>query len=141
MVRAREFLAGVQSWAESEAGIAAVALVGSHARGEATPGSDIDLILLAHDPASYLDPSTWIHAFGKPLRHEVEDWGIVTAIRVWYAGGPEVEFGVTSLGWGADPADEGTARVIRDGIRILYETGQLLSSRLPSPGPSPCHSP
>jgi predicted nucleotidyltransferase len=132
-----ELLARVESWAAAEVGIAAVALVGSHARGEATPESDIDLILLAYEPASYLNSIPWIGAFGEPVRHEVEDWGRATSLRVWYADGLEVEFGLTGPDWGADPADEGTASVIRDGIRILYDPGDVLSSRVRRQGLNP----
>jgi predicted nucleotidyltransferase len=128
--RVRDFLASVQSWAGAEAGIAAVALVGSHARGEATPKSDVDLIFLADHLSSYLDTLQWIRVFGEPLVHEIENWGIVTAVRVWYADGLEVEFGITALAWGEDPGDEGTARVIRDGIRILHDPRELLSPRI-----------
>lgn len=125
-----EFLLLVRAWAEADPGIGAVALVGSHARGTATPQSDIDLVILTATPAAYLEDPQWPRFFGEPLRREIEAWGIVTSLRVWYRDGPEVEFGIARLDWGADPSDEGTAGVIRDGIRIVHEKGGLLSSRL-----------
>jgi uncharacterized protein len=38
------------SWAAQRADLRAVVLVGSHARGEARPESDVDLVLLCVDP-------------------------------------------------------------------------------------------
>jgi hypothetical protein len=90
----------------------------------------VDLVILSSAPERYLHDAGWARAFGEPIRHEIEDWGIVRSLRVWYAGGPEVEFGFTDRSWGADPADEGTAQVIRSGLRIVYEVEGLLSSRL-----------
>ncbi|MGA8618811.1 MAG: hypothetical protein WB660_09900 [Candidatus Sulfotelmatobacter sp.] len=48
-------------------------------------------------------------------------------MRVWYSRGYVVEYGLTDESWVAFPLDEGTKRVISDGIRILFERGSLLS--------------
>jgi predicted nucleotidyltransferase len=125
------FLIQVRTWAAGEPDIGAVALVGSYARGEARADSDVDLVILSSAPERYLHDTGWARAFGEPVRHEIEDWGIVRSLRVRYAGGLEVEFGLTDRSWGADPADEGTAQVIRGGLRVVYEVEGLLSSRLP----------
>jgi len=124
------FLRDVAAWAQSQPGIVAVALVGSYARGNHNPSSDIDLVLLADRPETYLSDTRWIHRFGEPLRQQTKNWGLVTSLRVWYADGKEVEFGLTSAEWGVDPSDEGTAQVIRDGLQVLYELGHVLSTRL-----------
>jgi hypothetical protein len=60
---------------------------------------------------------------------EREDWGKVQSVRVFYPGGPEVEFGIASLDWGSDPSDKVTAQVIR-GAKILYTRDARLRSRL-----------
>jgi predicted nucleotidyltransferase len=132
-----ELLRRVCTWAESEPAIAAVALVGSHARGTARPDSDIDLVVLTRETGAYLNDLAWTRLFGEPSRRTIENWGIVSSVRVWYADGPEVEFGIAGTDWGADPTDEGTTRVIRDGIRIVCEKGGLLSSRLGGPEGAP----
>ncbi len=97
-----------------------MALVGSWARGTAPPDSDVDLVLVVSDPAIYLTDDTWLANFGAVRRIEREDWGLVQSRQVFYAGGPEVGFGLTARRWTAiDPVDEGTAQVVADGVRVL----------------------
>jgi GNAT superfamily N-acetyltransferase/predicted nucleotidyltransferase len=127
---ATTFLSDLVNWARSEPRVGAIALVGSHARGTARADSDIDLVLLLDDPPSFLADTSWVHSFGQSWRQEVERWGKVMSLRVWYVDGREVEYGLTGLDWGSDPTDEGDMRVIRDGIRVLYERGAKLTTRL-----------
>ena len=123
-----QFLKSVAEWAAAQPDLAALVLVGSHARGAATESSDIDLVLLAHDPRRYLDDRHWIEHFGAVQRVTVEDYGKVTSLRVFYADGREVEYGLTDETWGADPADAGTQRVIADGLRVLFERRPFIRS-------------
>jgi predicted nucleotidyltransferase len=123
------FLKEFTDWVDSQADIKAVALVGSHARNAATETSDVDLVLIANQPQRYLQDRDWIRRFGEIHRQQVEHYGKVTSIRVWYTDGREVEYGITDEGWAAVPLDEGTQRVIEDGMRILFERGYLLSRR------------
>jgi predicted nucleotidyltransferase len=53
------FLTEFSGWAASEPGILAVALAGSHARNEATDSSDVDLVIVAREPKSYLEDTRW----------------------------------------------------------------------------------
>ena len=53
------FLELLRRWAAGQPGIQAVALVGSHARGEARADSDVDLILLVEAPEHYLVERRW----------------------------------------------------------------------------------
>jgi len=100
--------------------------VGSHARGDARPDSDLDLIILADDPINYIADPSWARRFGSIERHRIEDWGKVTSLRVWYEGGPEVEFGFSTLDWANNPLDVGTRKVIDDGMVSLYDPQGLL---------------
>jgi hypothetical protein len=121
------FLQAFVRWAERQWEIEAVALVGSWARGEARPGSDIDLVLVVADPATYLNDDAWLRQFGTLRAVWREDWGLVQSRRALYEDGSEVEFGLTTLEWLAtDRLDAGTAAVIRGGVRVLLDrTGNL----------------
>jgi predicted nucleotidyltransferase len=130
------FLGDVAQWASARTDIRGVALAGSHARGQARIDSDIDLVLLVDDPEKYLRHPEWAEQFGGVANQRVEYYGMVTSLRVWYSDGREVEYGITTPRWAAEPLDEGTRRVIRDGMRVLFERGTILSRYL-SPPASP----
>lgn len=122
----------VNEWACAREDIRAVALVGSHARGDAGPDSDVDLVLLCSEPERYLRSTEWIRVFGEPLRSSLEDWGRVRSVRVLYRGGIEVEFGFADPDWAALPLDAGTADVLRDGSRVLLDRDGALREALAS---------
>lgn len=105
--------------------IAAVILVGSQAKGNATPDSDIDLVILCQRPQKNLENATWAQEFGEIERSTVEDWGKVKSLRAWFASGLEVEFGLTSEDWIAKPLDEDTRIVLRDGFKVLFDRDRL----------------
>ena len=121
------FLDEFTAWAAAQPDIQAAALVGSYARNAATETSDIDLVIIASQPETYLQDVAWTRRFGQVRRQQVEDYGKVTSIRVWYADGREVEYGITNESWAALPLDEGTHRVISDGMRVLFERTPILS--------------
>ncbi len=124
------FLNEAIRWAEEQADIQALALVGSHARGSAKETSDIDLVLLVDDPHCYLADASWVSRFGRPARQQAEDYGKLISLRVGYQNGPEVEFGLTTPDWAALPPDEGADRVLMDGVRLLFERKPVLSPAL-----------
>ena len=130
------FLREVAAWASAREDILAVALVGSHARGDARKDSDIDLVLLVETPEKYLVDVEWPAHFGAVRRRRRESYGKVTSVRVWYDNGREVEYGITTPRWAAEPLDEGARRVILEGMRVIFERGTLLS-RLLNPPASP----
>ena len=119
----------VMDWAAHQPTIAAVALVGSHARGEARPDSDMDLVLLCEEPHAFLADTSWIHRFGEVRTCHTEDWGRVTSLRVRYRQSLEVEFGLTTPAWAAFPVAPGTKHVVSQGMRILWD-GEGLLARL-----------
>lgn len=125
--RFQEFIQAFIGWINTQSAIRAVALVGSYARGEATEASDVDLVILTEDPNEYLRDPRWAERFGYFHRMQVEDYGLVKSLRVWYQDGLEVEYGLTTRAWVALPIDERTRRVIQDGLQILLDTEGLLS--------------
>jgi len=120
-VTADELVKAVALWAENHVDIVSVALVGSHARGAARSDSDVDLVIQCASPARYLGDLTWISEFGVAKDVSVEDYGVVQSVRVFYEGGPEVEYGITSSKWATLPLDEGTLKVLRDGVKVLLD--------------------
>lgn len=116
-----DFLENVLAWVRPQDDIRAVLLVGSFARGEARPDSDVDLVLLTAQPAKYLQDTTWVGTFGLPETLTVEDYGRVMSIRVVYASGLEVELCITDARWAAVPLDPGTEAVASNGLLVLLD--------------------
>lgn len=129
--KVHRFLNEFVEWAEMQPDIQAVALVGSHARNAATESSDVDLVVITRQPDEYLCRTEWAQRFGQVLHHHIENYGLLISLRVWYADGPEVEYGLTDERWSALPLDKGTQRVITDGMRILFERTPILSGVQP----------
>jgi predicted nucleotidyltransferase len=121
-----QFLNEFTAWASAQSDIRAVALVGSYARNAATATSDIDLVVIATHPENYLRDPAWTQRFGQVRRQQVENYGKLVSVRVWYADGRQVEYGIADESWAAVPLDEGTRRVITDGMRVLFEREPLL---------------
>jgi hypothetical protein len=122
-----DFLSQVIVWATGLPDILGVALVGSYARGSAKPDSDVDLVIIAEKPQCYLTDQLWASEFGPVKELQIEDFGMLTSLRVWYASGLEVEYGFTDARWVAVPLDPGTQQVIKHGLHILYERRPLFS--------------
>ena len=91
----RNFLDAFVPWASAQEDIQAIALVGSYARGAARDDSDIDLVFLTDKPQKYLEDLKWMERCGLVEKHQTEDYGRLTSIRVWYQNGVEVEYGIT----------------------------------------------
>ncbi len=123
-------LKDVTKWAESNPDILGVALIGSYARDEARFDSDVDFVLLTSAPQDLINKPDWIKEFGLINSYIVEDWGLVTSLRVYYKNGLEVEYGLTSSEWVREPIDEGPRRVIIDGLKILLDKTGLFAQAL-----------
>jgi predicted nucleotidyltransferase len=114
------FLARVRRWAEGRPDIAAILLVGSWARGQATPESDVDLVILAQEPGRLLADRGWLEEFGEVRAVREQDWGRVRSLRVFHGSGLEVEYGLTDERWLAEPLDHGTQAVLAGGVTIVH---------------------
>ncbi|MCA2001769.1 MAG: nucleotidyltransferase domain-containing protein [Chloroflexi bacterium] len=127
MDKIQRFLEELTIWASAQSDIQALALVGSHARGAAKEKSDVDLVLITATPRRYLENTDWTEQFGSVEKRQTEDYGALTSLRVWYADGREIEYGITDEKWAAIPLDEGSRRVISDGMKVLFERERILS--------------
>lgn len=121
-----EYIDKISQWAKTQDVIAALALVGSHARKQARPDSDIDFLLLCNDKEALLKNLSWINHFGKVVSFSREAWGIVTSVRVFYKDKQEVEFGIGPLSWADIPVNHGTRQAVKNGIVILKDSCKLL---------------
>ena len=119
------FLDQFTRWASSRSDISAAAVVGSFARGTATPSSDIDLVILC-DSADAMLGGDWPQAFGEIESRSIEDYGALRSLRIQYRDGVEVEYGIAGRSWARLPLDPGTKRVLADGVRILHDPQQIL---------------
>ena len=121
-MNAQQLIDNMVAWSRDDQRVLAFGLCGSYARGEQRPDSDIDACILTFEPATLLENRDWVYVIGSSAHvvGPVEDYNLVQALRVFY-GEIEVEFGVTDAAWATPPIDDGTAAVIRDGLKILYD--------------------
>jgi predicted nucleotidyltransferase len=124
------FIHDVAAWAATRDDLAAAAVVGSWARDAARHDSDVDLILLTSNPSAYTEREDWITqlAPGAELLR-TDDWGAIIERRLLLASGVEVEVGVGLPSWAESaPVDPGTRRVVRDGMRAIYDPHRILAA-------------
>ena len=120
-VNVSAFLDTFSRWAGAQPDIEAVALVGSYARGEASVGSDVDLVILTPNADRYFRDRSWVSIFGEFAGYREEDYGRVTSVRAFYESGLEVEYGFTTPAWAEPPIDAGTLRVVTGGMKVVYD--------------------
>jgi predicted nucleotidyltransferase len=117
-------------WARARPDVVALALVGSWARGAERPDSDVDLVVLTDDPAAYLEHDEWVEALAPGAELvRTGDWVAIVERRLRLSSGLEVEVGIGRTSWAeAHPVDPGTKRVVRDGMRPLYDPCGVLAA-------------
>jgi hypothetical protein len=120
------FLQEFSGWVVRQREVAAAALVGSYARGDATPRSDVDLVILCEDTDGLLS-GDWPQTFGEIQSRAIENYGPLRSLRVRYRG-LEVEFGIARPSWANVPLDPGTRAVLTDGVRILHDPDRMLEA-------------
>ena len=119
--RTGAFLGRVREWVQAQEDVRALTLVGSVARGDARPDSDVDLVLLVTDKARYLESLKWLSDLGTVESIKLENYGKVTSVRATYGDGLEVEFGVAPADWASIPLDSGTEEVARHGLVVVLD--------------------
>jgi predicted nucleotidyltransferase len=123
----------IQEWFQHQSDVGGILLVGSHARGDARRNSDIDLLILVQNISSWINHTDWARKFGEPKEIEVEDWGQVQSVRVFYDNQEEVEFSFALSSWtNTSPIDEGTRSVIKGGAMVLFDPNRLFQTLINS---------
>lgn len=121
-------LAHVAEWAGRRSDVVAVAVVGSQARGTARADSDLDLVLLSRAPELYIREESWAQEIGGAQVRGSAHRGVLFEQRVRTASGLELDLGIGSPRWAStQPLDCGTARVAREGLRIVYDPEGILA--------------
>jgi predicted nucleotidyltransferase len=124
-VTVESFLDEITSWATTRTDIVGIALVGSRARGNSRPDSDVDLVVLCASPARLLGEN-WPSRFGEIESSALEDYGALQSLRIFYRRGLEVELGVAGRAWARIPLDPGTKAILADGVHVLHDPEELL---------------
>lgn len=124
----------VARWAEKQADVRGLAVVGSWARGDADKDSDVDFVLLVDQPDAYLNDAAWIEQFGAMALIRTKRWGVLTERRLALPSGLEVDVGIAPVSWAAKTPidagtiDVGTRQVVSDGIRVVYDPDGVLAN-------------
>src|SRR3954469_1894345 len=106
------------NWAAEQPDVHGLALVGSHARGQARPDSDLDLVLITEDGERYVLRDDW--APGRVVA--TRRLGVVTERRIALPSGLELDVAIAPPAWAETKrVDGGTRRVVSDGMRILHD--------------------
>jgi len=119
-----EKLAPIIHWCRTDGRVKELLLVGSYAREEQRPDSDIDLVLISDNKESLLELD-WIELYGRTSQVSREEYGACTSIRVFYEDGSEIEYGIVDMSWLSLPLDPGTERVLYDGHVVLFKDSGL----------------
>lgn len=118
---AAKFLIVLLKWAWYLYEVRALILVGSFARGEARPDSDIDIRLIVSDPDTYTHDFLWLRSLGSVTEVAVRRYGRVTSLEVVFVDLPRIEFGISDTGWALAPNDSGAIRSAREGMLVLMD--------------------
>ncbi len=124
----RSLLARLRKWAQGRPDVVAVGLAGSWAQGDARMDSDVDVVVLTENQAPYLEDDAWVYEMGGVELVWTRRWGPMTERRFALPSRLEVELGVAPPSWAAtDPVDDGTRRVVTDGMSVVYDPKGILA--------------
>jgi predicted nucleotidyltransferase len=123
------FITGVEKWAATRSDLAAVAVVGSWARGAERQDSDLDLVLLTQRPSVYVEGDERIQGLAPTATSlRTGDWGEIVERRLILPSGLEIEVGIGHPSWAdSAPVDPGTKAVVRNGLCAVYDPRGLLA--------------
>jgi predicted nucleotidyltransferase len=130
--RAAAFIARLAVWLSTRHDVACAMLVGSQARAAqpADEWSDVDIVLVADEPAALLDDSGWLDELGVPLATFVEPTLLgQRERRVLFGDGLDVDFTVLSIAAAAPPSGQGTSSTTKCRPKQAICAGRVAGSR------------
>jgi hypothetical protein len=84
-------------------------------------------VVITSEPERYLASDTWAPEIGGRVI-ATRPWGVVTERHLALKSGIELDVAIADRAWAAtDPVDEGTLRVVRNGISILHDPEGVLA--------------
>ncbi len=108
--------------------ILCILLVGSYARNEQRPDSDIDFVIISKDKTKMINTYEWINIIGKTESEvKIEYYGEITSLRA-NCKGYEYEIGIGSEKWIELPLDSGTRKVLEDRYIVMYEKDNVMKN-------------
>ena len=130
-----QILVTVETWAKSQLEINGFALVGSWARKQARPDSDLDLMFLTPHLELFFEDIVWFNNIPwHSLNLEIDSYydrvyGVVRSRHLVFQSGQRIEFSFGYPNWAKiNPIDPGTLVVVRSGIRIIHDREKLLEN-------------
>jgi len=120
-----KFLSLLTQWANTDNNIISAVIVGSVARNEARPDSDIDVLIITNEIERYSKDLAWLNNFKRYESIRFEVWGPVHCIRVFFDE-CEAEFNFVKPFWAGIPVDPETAKVVSGGITLIKDTNNLV---------------
>jgi hypothetical protein len=126
-----QIVATLRRWVNAQAPLRALAIVGSRARGDARPDSDLDVLVFTND-MTWASSVEWLRDPKLGLTEQTitsaqrEVHGIARSWRM-LLGAAEVDLTFADTSWAnTSPIDCGTWRVLSDGIKVLVDKDGLL---------------
>lgn len=108
--------------------ILGIALIGSRARGTERTDSDVDLLILTTDMAQHFEnPDLVSNRWGSFRYARREKWFSGETIRAFYREeNLQIEYNFVKPEWANLPANEEAIRIVKDGMKILYDPSGVL---------------
>lgn len=108
-------------WGNQDHDIDSIIVVGSYARGQQKPESDLDLVIITSNKAKFFQNHDFVAQFGKATKIQTEFYGAVTSVRATYEDSSEIEFSIADATWVEKPLSASTSQVLRRGFKVLVD--------------------
>jgi len=133
-VSAEAVIEAVAAWARTRDDVRALALVGSWARGNARPTSDVDLLVLSDCAEEYRRRREWMSEIDfDRAGHSIKSsndatYGAVWSRHIHLHPAAEVELTFARCDWAnVAPIDSGNCAIVRDAFRIILDKDAILA--------------